>query len=432
MNKKNILKAFGAASALLLTTLLATSCNSGNKNATDTSVQEQPEVTEETLKALAAALPQYSGVSSFHDGLAIVCDKETDLYGCIDQTGTLVIPCQYQYILYDFHDGVTVATTTDYENIIIDREGNTIAPYPYGNEGFCGFEEGLIPFVQFEQTASGETDWEQPAKVGYLDTKGKVVIPATYEYILAESSVASHFSEGLSPQYKYDDESVHTTFIDKTGRGVFTCKGRADDFHEGLTLLGKDLSTNEDDFLWRYGFLDKKGKEAIPFRFERAGHFSEGLCWAEEGDKKGFIGKDGKFVLTGPWHIFTLDEGGAEEEDLIPTFSEGLAWVCNSENKFGYIDKTGTLVIPYRYEVGYNDIDERYDQQPCFDFHQGIARVLDKSTGKYGYIDKEGNEVQPCQFDDAYDMSEGLALVRRGDDWGYINARGICTLDIKE
>ncbi len=91
MNKKNILKAFGAASALLLTTLLATSCNSGNKNATDTSAQEQPEVTEETLKALAAALPQYSGVSSFHDGLAIVCDKETGLYGCIDQTGTLDI-----------------------------------------------------------------------------------------------------------------------------------------------------------------------------------------------------------------------------------------------------------------------------------------------------------------------------------------------------
>lgn len=91
MNKKNILKAFGAASALLLTTLLATSCNSENKKATDTSVQEQPEVTEETLKALAAALPQYSGASSFHDGLAIVCDKETDLYGCIDQTGTLDI-----------------------------------------------------------------------------------------------------------------------------------------------------------------------------------------------------------------------------------------------------------------------------------------------------------------------------------------------------
>ena len=382
MSPKNIMKAICAASALLLTSLLAISCNSGNKNATDTSVQEQPEVPEETLKALAAALPQYSDVSSFHDGLAIVCDKETELYGCIDQTGNLVIPCQYQYILYDFQDGVTIATTTDDENLIIDRKGNTVAPYPSGNEGYCGFSEGLVPFVKYETTADGEVDWSQPAKVGYLDTKGKVVIPATYEYILAESSVASHFSEGLCPQYKYDDVSVYTTFINKTGGVVFTCEGRVDDFHEGLALLGKDISDNEDDFLWRYGFLDKKGKEAIPFRFERAGHFSEGLCWAEEGNKKGFIDKDGKFVLTGSWRICTLYEEGPEESDLIPTFSEGLAWVCNSEGKFGYIDKTGNLVIPFRYELGYDDDMECYDQQPCFDFHQGIARVWDKSTGK--------------------------------------------------
>ena len=63
-----------------------------------------------------------------------------------------------------------------------------------------------------------------------------------------------------------------------------------------------------------------------------------------------------------------------------------------------------------------------------------FARTIDMhlKRSKYGYIDKEGNEVQSCQFDDAYDMSEGLALVRRGDDWGYINARGICTLDLKK
>ena len=86
MNKKNILEALGARLALLLTTLLAASCNSVNKNATDTtSEQEQPEMTEETLKALAAALPQYSGAGSFHEGLALV--RRGDDWGDINARG---------------------------------------------------------------------------------------------------------------------------------------------------------------------------------------------------------------------------------------------------------------------------------------------------------------------------------------------------------
>ena len=101
--------------------------------------------------------------------------------------------------------------------------------------------------------------------------------------------------------------------------------------------------------------------------------------------------------------------------------------MCNKEGKFGYIDKEGNVVIPFRYEPGKDEWS--YTDQPVFDFHQGLARVWDKATGKYGYIDKEGNEVFPCEFDFAEDVSEGVAIVQKGDQFGFINTKGNSTFD---
>ena len=100
MNRKHNWKAFGAALALMLTTLLGTSCNSGNSNSgknttdnlktTDTTIQEPTEMTQEELEGLAKALPKYNVVSNFHEGLAVVCNRETDLYGFIEEVALAI------------------------------------------------------------------------------------------------------------------------------------------------------------------------------------------------------------------------------------------------------------------------------------------------------------------------------------------------------
>ena len=42
----------------------------------------------------------------------------------------------------------------------------------------------------------------------------------------------------------------------------------------------------------------------------------------------------------------------------------------------------------------------------------------------YGYIDKNGKEVIPFKYEEAYNFSEGLAAVRKNYKWGFINKRG--------
>lgn len=407
-----------ATALLMAATITGCDQNKTGKPASGQTV-EQTEVTQADMEALAKVLPKYNEVYSFSEGLAAVSDSETHLYGFIDKMGNEIIPCQYNYIYYGFKDGVAVVSKSGDDRTLIDKNCKEIASFNYP---FCGeFQDGLMSFMV-------ETD-DYDYMEGYLDMTGKVVIPADFEMRMCNGPFPSYFSEGLCGRYDY--ETQKSFFIDKTGNKVFECEGEAEDFSEGLAAVGKFYSESEDDFTWLTGFIDKTGAEAIPFIFKHAGRFDDGLCWAETDNQCGFINRDGKFELTGDFKTVVLEEGiECGSEPLCPTFSEGLAWVSNKEGKFGYIDKTGKVVIPFRYEPAYDEEVEIYYSQPCYDFHEGLARIRDKTTEKYGFIDREGNEVFPCQFEYAYDICDGLALVVRNDQYGFIDTKGNCTLNL--
>jgi hypothetical protein len=89
-----------------------------------------------------------------------------------------------------------------------------------------------------------------------------------------------------------------------------------------------------------------------------------------------------------------------------------------SDGKFGYIDKTGKLVVPTIYD----------SSEP---FSEGLASVLlsDDGDGLWGYIDKAGKMVIKPQFASAAPFSEGLAVVCINKKWGYIDKTGKMIID---
>ena len=411
-----------AAALLMAVTITGCDQNKTDKPASEQTV-EQTEVTQADMEALAKVMPKYNSVSNFSEGLAVVCDKETDLYGFIDKKGNEVIPCQYYEVLGCFSEGIAVVAKDGDGWSLIDKKGQEIVSFD--NQFIPGFQvsfqDGMMAIFNLEDE-----------KEGYIDKAGKVVIPAELDMRMCNGPISVSFNEGLCRRYDYDSQK--SSFIDKTGKTVFECEGDAEDFSEGLAAVGKIYMESEDDFTWLTwltGFIDKTGAEAIPFIFKHAGRFVDGLCWAETDNQCGFINRDGEFVLTGDFKTLILDEDiECGSYPLCPTFSEGLAWVCNKEGKFGYIDKTGKVVIPFRYEACYDEGSELYYQQPCYDFHEGLARICDKTTEKYGYIDREGNEVFPCQFGYAEDINEGVARVELEGQYGFIDAKGNCTLNL--
>lgn len=92
-------------------------------------------------------------------------------------------------------------------------------------------------------------------------------------------------------------------------------------------------------------------------------------------------------------------------------FSNGLALVHNQNNKCGYINTKGELVIPFNYDYG------------SYSFSDGLAAV--SQNGKYGFIDTTGQQVIPFEYDEAGSFSNGIAFVNKNGKIGAINKNGI-------
>jgi len=107
---------------------------------------------------------------------------------------------------------------------------------------------------------------------------------------------------------------------------------------------------------------------------------------------RGFFGRERKKTLikgsnTGP------DYKG---------FSAGLIKFYQSPLKGGYLDSTGKIAIPAKFETLYS-------------FCEGMARVskYNYSSGKitFAYINKKGEVVIPYKFSTAEDFKKGTAVV---------------------
>lgn len=323
----------------------------------------------------------------------------------------------------------------------IDTAGREVIPCRYDDAH--NFFDGLALVVKDGQ-------------YGYIDTTGREVIPCQYDW-------GFYFYDGLS-QVSKDGQSF---FIDKTGSKVFSCPDECfyEDFSEGLVVTEK-----QDGGPWnsQYGYTDTTGRVVIPFQYDDAYPFSDGLAVVGKDGKYGYIDKTGQVVIPLRYdqaYDFTdglaavsdengggyIDKTGKEvipcQYDLAGSFFEdGLAAV-DKDGKYGYIDTTGRMVVPCQYEMAWDFADGmarvanadgeygfvdttgrevipcQYEQVQVHDFNEGLAMLIGEN-GKWGYIDKTGRVVIPCQYDAAFDFSEGRAAVMKDGKWGLIAYNG--------
>ncbi|MBC7930102.1 MAG: WG repeat-containing protein, partial [Rubrivivax sp.] len=159
----------------------------------------------------------------------------------------------------------------------------------------------------------------------------------------------------------------------------------------------------------KWGFIDSTGRFRIPPRYNGAGQFSEGVAyaWFRKGERRvdGIVDADGKFT--------ELPE--VNEYEFI--FHDGLARFqtpSGQERKYGYMDKTGRVVIPPQFHASGH-------------FSEGLAwiEVLKESKWLYGFIDKTGKIVIEPQFVfQPRDFVDGLAKVMGQQSVGFIDRTG--------
>ena len=261
--------------------------------------------------------------------------------------------------------------------------------------------------------------FQTPGMSGYIDTSGDLLIPSIgkcnhlcgFHEGLAAVETACPRRKPLAPQ--------HWGFVDKKGKLVIPDKFRyADDFHEGLAAVnvgGKPDPTV--DFILHppmldhsgrrpcypvvdgtWGFVDRRGELVIPPTYQCAKALSDGLALVGTADECLFIDKSGNPTIRLP------------KESYPRSFSEKRA-TYKENGRFGYLDRSGRKAIPARFVA-------------ALSFSSGLACVLLSDGGNWGHIDKSGAVVIEPRFEKPISFREGLAEIPVDGKWGFIDKTG--------
>ena len=348
----------------------------------------------------------YGFIGSFANGLASVESKGK--YGFIDKAGTIAIPCIYENSSIHFSEGVAAAELNGKYGYI-DKNGRVKIPFIYDYAG--DFSEGLSA-VRLN------------GLYGYIDKNNKIVVPFQFDTARDFSNGLAAVSTGKAGEVfngsNCDGESGVSFlygFINKSGRFVYSelflsivPPGKAECDGSAMTSFSDSVCfVNHLEYGW--SIIDTKGRvrnivgivqdpSLYVYEFYR---FSEGLYELNQNGRSGFMNTNLEVEIP---CVF----------DNVLSFSEGLAAVEINE-KFGFIDRSGKLVIAANYEVGYFPR-----------FSEGLVWV--KFNGKYGAINKEGAVIIPFEYDEVFsDFSDGLSKVLLNGKECFIDMDNKCVLN---
>jgi Caspase domain/WG containing repeat len=147
----------------------------------------------------------------------------------------------------------------------------------------------------------------------------------------------------------------------------------------------------------KYGAIDLRGKIVLPFVFAELGDMREGLAPAcREAGKCGFVDHAGNFVVQPIYKS-------------ISHFSNGLAHVVDAAGPARFIDRTGRQVF------------EAVKTQNFFS--EDRVGAWDENN-RYGFRNKSGDWVIQPRFEMVGSFSQGLAPVKIGGKWEFIDISG--------
>lgn len=429
---------------------------------------------------------KYDNVQNAANGW--ICVQIYDKWGCIDTSNKIIIPIIYSKPFHSENGLITTQTEADV-TLFFDATGNQIKP----KQSVGKYKEigSFVNGVAVVTDASGNE--------GLINKKGELLLNCECETI-------TEINHGVAWCIK-DGKYV---LIDKTGlKKVEVSLNDATDFYEGLSLVRnnngygfvdtagryKVLCIYEDGTVFmngyasmkkdgKWGLIDKTGRVVIDFKYDNQFFYVEGLLGVKENNKCFYIDIKGNKKIA--------VKGGVI--DLSP-FQNGLAKVSDS-NYYGYIDKTGKVVVPisFQYVTNFREgkaiymesvdskersidkfglidksgrkitkaiydwiaIDDSTDMTavshtygcgligsngevlaPCIYEDISLSNKSSgicsaKLNGKWGYLNKQGKTIIPHKFDSGGEFSEGVAVVKYQGKWVSINTKGNILVQLGE
>jgi len=274
---------------------------------------------------------------------------------------------------------------------------------------------------------------DKSAKWGYVNLDGEIIIEP--DFILATEFNEDGFALVLKNEFKIIDLKGEIIPVDVekiipntllTYIPVLTDGTGYHLFNNGLLAIKLNN---------KWGFLNEEGKIEIPPLYDKVTNFNSGYALAEM--------NEAFYVLDSTGNVIPLEVPGIT---FIKHFSEGLGMIEVNNNKWGFVNGKGKVVIiPQFNSVGYfNDglawarnenkkigyinhngewiITPMYNEGQEYDSLSGLAMV--KINNKWGYVDINGKLSFFGETEKTYSFSEGLAIGRKDDKVGFLNNKG--------
>lgn len=307
-----------------------------------------------------------SDLEPFSEGLAAVQlgSNKSERWGFLDKTGRFAIEASFQNA-HSFNNGLAPVQSSGKWGYI--KKNGEWAIKPIYDKAHIFSEERAAICLD--------------GKIGYIDTKGNIIVKPAYD-------VGMPFSEGVAQVANFGTESNpgDIFYFDKTGKklfqvdksirhtsnpkGYYSSAGSIDFYDpDSFQVNGKNYEYRADNAFHhpneqtqkfrydrqqfscdkRFGYLNKQGKTVIPFQFDSAMPFSEGVACVSKDKLFGFIDENGNYIFE-------------KRFESASNFHDGLAFVTVTKGNSGFINKSGNIVIPVK--CGQAD-----------DFYEGLAMV---------------------------------------------------------
>lgn len=243
------------------------------------------------------------------------------------------------------------------------------------------------------------------SKWGYINAKGKFVLPPTFDH-------ARDFQDnGLA----IVDNNGQTGVINSDGYYIVKPKyDSIQSFSEGRAAVidgqgfkvidesGKEITSKPYSFIanykegralaadtdehgkYLYGYLNRWGKEVIPFIYESANDFQNGKALVKQQDgRHALIDLTGKILMKFSY-------------PFVDSYGDGmLAFKENEDSKWGFIDEKGNVVI-----------EPQFSGTMPFEDGHAIVNMSDNYIDKYGLIDRQGNFIIKPQYNSLLYLDE--------------------------
>jgi hypothetical protein len=260
---------------------------------------------------------EVSNVRNLYGNDVVWADIKGGEWSFIDIKGQVILKAPYTEV-GSFHNGLAPVKSNDKWGYI-DKSGNLVVPPQYDNVGELHDGMGAVLLGN---------------KWGFIDKSGKEVIKPIYssriELMDGQIFLGVVFSEGLAWVDNGKDwrKGKKWGVIDTTGTFVLepNYDDYGSDFSEGLSAI---------KIGGKFCIINKSGQVRAETECESINEFSEGIASFSKKEKWGAIDTSGKILIEPKFdHPFS--------------FSQGMASIANGafRSTSGYIDKSGTFVIP--------------------------------------------------------------------------------------